>query len=100
MKRIGKVTAASVLTLGLIFGGVGAASATTTHPDGGTFTYETGGPYIYSSYHHPSRVHGSSVKNCFGSLTRSALVGAGRTSSATREDGCLFAVDYAYYRFS
>jgi hypothetical protein len=100
MKKTSKIIAASAISLGLVFGGASAAIATTEYPAGGVWDYGTGGPYIYSFFQHPTLVHGSSVKNCLGNLTRSVLKPAGQSAQAVRQDGCPLSIDYAYYRFS
>ncbi len=99
MRARTKSAVVALLSAALVLGGASAAMATIAYPpEGGTWDYGTSGSVIWSDYHHPSRSHGSSVENCDGNLTRSPTVLPGQWSHAQRNDGCTFAVDYAYYR--
>ncbi|MBB4071312.1 lactococcin 972 family bacteriocin [Canibacter oris] len=90
-----------LVSVGLVFAGAAAANAVVTYPaEGGTWDYGVDSSTIWSNYYHSTRSHGSSVRNCHGSLTRSPNVGPGHWSHATRYDGCTgwFKTDQAYYR--
>jgi lactococcin 972 family bacteriocin len=69
----------------------------TSHPEGGTWNHGTVGR-VTSDYYHPSRTHGSSVKNGRGNAWRSPDVGGGawaRSSIAKTAAG-----NSAYWRIS
>lgn len=99
MRIRSKGLAAGVLSASLVLGGASAALATVAYPpEGGTWEYGTSSNVVYSNYYHATRSHGSSVKNCHGSLTRSPTVLKGAWSHAQRNDACSGEIDYAYYR--
>lgn len=98
MKLRNRALLVAAVTATLVLGGTTAAVATIEYPpEGGVWDYDAAGPTLYSNYYHPAANHRSSVVTCNGALTRSAIRGAGLWSYASRGDGCLFAVDYAYY---
>jgi lactococcin 972 family bacteriocin len=91
-KRIRNVMAGVVIGPLLAMGGVAAAHATTTYPEGGTHQY---GVYTgsaeearnYSNYHHPANWHRSSVKVTNGNIYRSGDQPKGVWAKVDRETG-------------
>jgi lactococcin 972 family bacteriocin len=74
--RLKKFGLVAVLAVSASVATAGAAYATTSYPDGGTWNYETnifvtGGP-VFSNYYHPSQRHGSTAVNGQGGSDRSA----------------------------
>ncbi|PKZ42231.1 hypothetical protein CYJ76_03505 [Kytococcus schroeteri] len=76
------------------------AAVETTHPAGGTWRHGTtgafGGGTVVSEYHHGSRAHGSSVRNCDGEENRSGTKSKGVWANSSIR-ACQLAVDHAYY---
>lgn len=66
--------------------------------EGGSWSWGVANAKVYSHYTHPTRVHGSSVKNGDDVLRRSSLVAKGKTASATVKSAA--PGNRAYYRFS
>jgi lactococcin 972 family bacteriocin len=60
MKKVMMSAAAMVLAAGMSLGTAGAASATVSHPSGGTWDTGAGSQEIWSYYYHPSKTHRSS----------------------------------------
>lgn len=79
--------------------GANAADAARTYPEGGTWdsgrNFWTG--TVYSNYHHPTRMHGSTACNA-NSCNRSSLVVPGRWSYASIKDTT--GGNASYYRFN
>lgn len=85
MNRIKQALAGFAMT-GLAMAGVAAmpaapASATTVSVSGGTWWYDAGFWTAFSYFHHPSKLHRSSVKTCEGTY-RSPDARAGNWSYA------------------
>jgi len=96
MKKIGAVVALTAVLMG---SGAAAAFATTNYPaEGGTWTYGLSPGLItpYSNYYHPSRCHGSSVYDDWGSA--SSINTAGGHQSQASTSGTIFTHNRYYYR--
>ena len=89
-KRAGALLAVVCLSMGTL-----VAAATTFSVGGGTWSYGVGST-VWSNYHHPSKIHGSSVVNGNGVTDTDYNRQPGETShaSATAVDG---KTDHAYY---
>jgi lactococcin 972 family bacteriocin len=83
-----------VTAAGLVGGTAFSAFATTKHVSGGTWVYDAGSSTNYSNFYHPTKLHRSSVENCYG-LVRSADRAGGFWSYAA-EPVCLSG-NQAYY---
>lgn len=92
-RRITRALLRAVATVGATVAMVGlgavAASATTDHPEGGTWEYGireyTSTPYLYSEYLHGSRTHKASTVKHDGTLSSSGWVQGGRWAKAPEQ---------------
>ncbi|PDQ34860.1 MAG: hypothetical protein B5766_08850 [Candidatus Lumbricidophila eiseniae] len=88
-----------VVAAALVLGGVSAASATTSYPEGGTWHYGTNGSFVYSNYFHARRWHSATVENCDRVRLAKSIARPGLWASARSYGGCPVKgrVDHAYY---
>ena len=86
--RAKRIAIVATLALSASVATAGAAYATTSYPDGGTWVYETNVVVtqgsVYSNYHHPSRVHGSTAMDGSGNTDRSPDKPAGVWAYASK----------------
>ena len=87
MKFRTRATVAGLAATALVAAVPVAAFATTKQVSGGTWNYGANATTNYSNFYHPSRLHRSSVENCYG-LVRSADRAGGFYSYAS-ESVCL-----------
>lgn len=89
----------ALVTIVCLFAGANAADAARSYPEGGTWdsgrNLWTG--KVYSNYHHPNRVHGSTACNA-KSCNRSKLVNPNQWSYASIMDTT--GGNVSYYRFN
>jgi len=88
-----------VVAAALVLGGVSAASAATSYPEGGTWHHGTDGSYVYSNYFHARRWHSATVENCNGMRLAKAIASPRLWANVWSNNGCpgWGQVDRAYY---
>ncbi|WP_405680997.1 lactococcin 972 family bacteriocin [Streptomyces sp. NBC_00868] len=78
----------------LVVAGATPALAASVQVSGGTWSYGVGGGYVYSSYYHVSKCHGSSVQGAY--FASSGNTDAGIQANASAETA--WSGNKSYYR--